>query len=245
MLRNFKAIFSYDGTLFFGSQKQPSVRTVQGELEAALSRYLKSDISLTMSSRTDRGVHAFKACANFVSDTKIPSDAIFKYLKKSLPRDISIESICLVDDSFNARMSVLSKSYVYRMKPLKSFTVFDHNYFYPLECELDLSKLAEIIIPIEGKHDFSSFTKKERKDKNRELSIRKVSLSERDGYYEIYVEARSFLRGMVRIIVGSSLQEYFGLVERGYLLEKLNNPSHISGRVVAPPQGLYLYDVKY
>ncbi len=244
-MKNYSIFFSYDGTNFWGSQKQKDRRTVQGEIEKALSKSTGAEILTTLAGRTDRGVHAIKQCANFFSKTLIPTPSLKNMLKNFLPGDIFVKDLIEVPINFNARRDALSRSYVYRMKLEKNISVFERNYFCPLDHALDLDAFKKIISPVVGLHDFSSFTKGAELKKNKKIEIIDYSATLKGDFYEISLEARSFLRGMVRIVIGSALAEYFGARKKGYFYRKLQNADPSAEKILAPPEGLYLRDIKY
>ncbi|MBC7195567.1 MAG: tRNA pseudouridine synthase A, partial [Caldisericia bacterium] len=113
MIKNIKLTIMYDGTNFFGTQKNKNLRTVEGVLENSLYKILKKETKITFASRTDRGVHAIGQVANFIFDTEIPGDR-FKYiLNDKLPQDIRIKNSEEVNIEFNARFNSKGKIYFF------------------------------------------------------------------------------------------------------------------------------------
>lgn len=243
-MRNIKLTYEYDGTDFFGMQKQKKDRTVAGDIEKILKVLLKEDVNLINSGRTDKGVHALKQVSNFVTQAKIPTERLKYALSNALPPDINILEVEEVDMEFNARFSAKWRSYIYRLSFEKN--IFNRNRVMFVKEDIDIDKFNEILKVLVGVHDFGSFRKADCGAQNGVREIYEI-YSYRDGKeIVIYLKANSFLKSMVRIIVGSSLAVYFGEKPKDYLIQKLKNPDkQENGKIMADAQGLYLYEVEY
>src|SRR5579863_9056244 len=136
-MRNIRLIISYDGTDFFGWQRQPNVPTIQSALETALEKILTEKITLYGSGRTDAGVHALNQVANFKTTSAIPRENLLKALNNLLPLSVRIKKVEDVAESFHARHDANSKIYRYRIlcgSVASPFVVrFVHHYPYPLD----------------------------------------------------------------------------------------------------------------
>ena len=166
--------FSYDGSLFYGYQVQPNLRTVQGELERAVSYLNRQTFTKTHASgRTDRGVHAYSQTAHFDLSIPIPVDKIRLGLNTLLPDDIHVFEVIEVDDSFHARYMVKSKKYVYRIN-MGEYNPMMRNYVYQLGRKLDISIMQEASQVLVGVHDFRSFVDSEDKRENTVREIYKI-----------------------------------------------------------------------
>lgn len=243
-MRNIKITYKYDGTDFFGMQRQPKLRTVAGEIEKILLMLLKEQITMINSGRTDRGVHALTQTSNFHTKGKIPLDRLEYALAKALPRDIKLINIEEVTIDFNARYDALWRSYEYRLS--SNCDIFNRNRVMWVEEEIDVEKLKVILKPLIGEHDFSSFRKADCQANNPIREIYNIDVYKKDGDVVIYLKANSFLKSMVRIIVGSALAVYFGKEDVDYIEKKLSNPNKQGdGKYMAEAQGLYLYEVVY
>ncbi len=121
--------FSYDGTNFYGYQKQKNKRTVQDEIENVLSKINDKKISISASGRTDAGVHAINQKAHFDSSNEYDTDRLKHSMNKMLPDDIYIKNIKLVNDDFHARFNVTRKKYVYKIN-VGEYNPLDRNYIY-------------------------------------------------------------------------------------------------------------------
>src|SRR3712207_3824694 len=112
-MKNIKISYQYDGSSFMGFQRQPSQRTVQGEIEKSLFCILREKIDLISSGRTDRGVHAMQQVSNFFTSSCIPLDKLFYALSRNLPQDILLLQLEEVDREFHARFSAKTRTYCY------------------------------------------------------------------------------------------------------------------------------------
>ncbi len=245
-MRNIKISYSYDGSDFYGFQRQPDKRTVQGEIERVLNIILKDEVNLTTAGRTDRGVHARVQVSNFIinSSLTIPLENLKRALNKLLPPDIDIFHICEEDMNFNARYMPKTRAYEYIITWKKD--VFSRRYKTYIPKAVDPEKLKEILSVLTGEHDFNNFRIK---DENNRTTIREIYKI--DAYYKnenelgIYIEGNAFLKTQVRIIVGTALDVYFGRKPADYLELLLNEPEKQRKIEVAEPSGLYLVKVEY
>jgi len=243
-MRNIRLQYEYDGTDFFGMQKQEKARTVAGEIEKILNILLKEKVNLINSGRTDRGVHALMQVSNFITDAKIPTDRIKYALGNALPKDINLFSVEEVEEEFNARFSAKWRSYIYKLSPKKD--IFQRNRVMFIKEDIQIEKFNEILKPLIGEHDFGSFRKADCGAQSGVREIFELYSYRENGEIHIYLRANSFLKSMVRIIVGSSLAVYFGEKPEDYLIQKLKNPDmQENGKIMADSQGLYLYEVNY
>jgi len=243
MTRNIKLKIEYDGTDFSGWQKQPKLRTVQGEIEDKLKRILQEKITLTGSGRTDVGVHALKQVANFKTKSKLNLISMYRGLNSLLPEDILIRDVEEVSLDFNSRFS--AKSRVYRYKICLENDVFSRRYAWEVSYCLDLSKIKKATKTILGRQDFTSFcVSKSAKPDNHCFVFR--AFWKKDGNsLEFEIEADRFLHTMVRSLVGTLVD-----VGRGYFSLKdftdiLKAKDHKKAGLTAPAKGLYLVKVNY
>lgn len=243
-MRNIKLIYEYDGTNFFGMQRQEKARTVAGEIEKSLKSILKEEINLVNSGRTDRGVHALKQVSNFPTRGKIPTERLQYALSKALPKDINLLGLEEVEEDFNARFSAKWRSYIYKLSSKKD--IFQRNRVMFVKEDIDIEKLNKILSVLKGQHDFGSFRKADCGAQSGIREIYEIYAYKSNDEIHIYLKANSFLKSMVRIIVGSALAVYFGEKSEDYLINKLSNPDmQENGKIMAEPQGLYLYEVEY
>ena len=236
--------FSYDGTLFYGYQKQKNKRTVQDEIENVLSKINNKKISISASGRTDAGVHAINQKAHFDSPNEYNLDRLKHSMNKMLPDDIYIKDIKLVDDDFHARFNVTRKKYVYKIN-VGEYNPLDRNYIYQYNWNLNVKKMSEAIKYFKGTHNFKSVTKtlKEEKDYNR--TIYGIDLSVDNGIISIAFVGSGFMRYMVRNMVGLLIAVGEEKIEPSDIKEILEKEDRVFAKKTAPSEGLYLYDVYY
>ena len=205
-MRNIKLVLEYDGTNYHGWQIQPNLPTIQGTVEEALTQLTKTQIQIIGSGRTDTGVHAEGQVANFHTDLSILQIAFQKGLNTFMPRDIVVCSVTEVDANFHARFSATSRRYRYTIlnRDHPSAILRHTAYFYPTPIDVELANV--ICQSIIGKWDFSSFQKTGSDRLNPVCQIFEACCSKVDEYVYFEIEADSFLRGMVRAIVGTILK---------------------------------------
>ncbi len=205
-MRNIKLVLEYDGTNYHGWQTQPNLPTVQGTVEKALTQLTKTQIQIIGAGRTDTGVHAEGQVANFHTDSQIPIIAFQKGLNALLPRDIVVSSAIEVSADFHARFSATSRRYRYTIlnRAYPSALLRHTAYFYP--AAIDVKSADALCQSIVGKCDFSSFQKTGSDRLNPVCEIFEACCWKVDKYVYFEIEADSFLRGMVRAIVGTILK---------------------------------------
>ena len=198
----YKIEFSYDGTNFNGYQLQPNLRTVQGELEKAVSYLNRQTYTQVQSSgRTDKGVHALGQVAHFDLEIDTTLDKIKRGLNSNLPEDIHVISVRKVDEDFHARFSVKKKEYVYRIS-VGEYDPIMRNYVYQYNRELDIDKMKLAIKYFEGEHDFTSFVSSEDIRENKVRTIIKTDIKKKKDIIEIIFQADGFMKYQVRNMVG-------------------------------------------
>jgi tRNA pseudouridine38-40 synthase len=244
-MKRFAIEFAYDGTKFFGYQGQPNVRTVQGDLEDALERIFKERIYTQAAGRTDAGVHANGQVAAFNCPIeRLTETDIKNALNANLPDDIYVKKAWVVDKSFNPRFAATKRIYHYFISTNEK-DVFMRNYVWNFRYDLDIEAMRKAASFLEGEHDFSSF-KKGKDEKNPVRTIYRIRiLTLKKGLILIRVEGRSFLRSMVRNIVGSLVRVGLGQWKPEKILEVLEKRSRQEAAGIAPPHGLYLYKVLF
>lgn len=245
-MKNVKLNLMYDGTDFFGSQKNKNLRTVEGVLQETIYKIFKQDVKIYFASRTDRGVHALGQIANFFVDTKIPIENIKKILNDKLPNDLRILKSEEVDEFFISRNSK-GKIYFYIINNLSSEPhpiINRYSLWFPYK--IDIERLNENIKIFVGKKDFSSFTtEEERKLKDTVREIYDIKVIQRSNFLYLFFYGRSFLRHQIRRMVGAILEIERKNLKSEILIEALNVKKHPIGEKKIKSNGLYLYKVLY
>jgi len=235
----FKISISYDGSQFFGSQKQRNFPTVQGVLEEAIEKVLKQKIKLKIASRTDRFVHARENFCSFEGETKIPLENLKKAINSHLPRSLKILKIER-KKKFHPRFDTVSKTYRYFIKT-KNFYPYDHNYCWHVPFKLERNRMEKAAKFLVGRKDFRHLSSCLRRE-NTICDVKKMKISKGENFF-IEIEASHFLYKMARTIVSFIVEAGMGkILERDFEKVLLGKTRHISP---APPQGLFLWKIKY
>lgn len=240
-------LVEYRGGSFHGSQYQAGVRTVQSELERALSVYLRRAQKVVFAGRTDSGVHARGQVVHFDTDEFDGDFArLLSGLNGILPRDVSIAAAQPVPDDFHARFSASEREYVYRIlnRGQRSALFYETHYFAPIK--LDIDEMMAATRYLAGVHDFSSF-KSSNSDTNSTTCkvMRAELLNLGEGQLEFWIAANHFVYNMVRIIVGTLMEIGLGKKAPEGLLEALTGSDRDLAGPTAPPWGLTLHSVRY
>ena len=193
------ASVSYDGAKFYGFQKLNGHKTVQEELERALSIINKGDVFVKGAGRTDRGVHAYGQGISFELDVEVPIARLLKALNRCVDKSIKFNSIEVVSDDFHARFSAKSKIYEYVIN-LGDYNPIINDYVYNYNKKLDIRLMKKCSKELIGKHSFKAFTSGERDSYDSELYSIKFKLE--GDFLTIRFKGKSFYRYMVRNLVG-------------------------------------------
>jgi len=244
-MRNLRMTIAYDGFKYKGWQKQKdSDLTIQGKIEAVLSKMTGEEIQIVGCGRTDAGVHAENYIANFHTNCTFKTKKILAYLYTFLPEDIVVKSMEEVSERFHARYNVKAKTYVYTINNNQYRDVFSRKYTYHLADELDLIAMRNASEFLIGSHDFQSFTNA-RSDKSTIRTIYHIQLIENEGMIKIEINGNGFLWNMVRIIVGTLMEVGKGNLKPSDVESILNEKKRWEAGPLAQAKGLCLRDVQY
>lgn len=245
-MRNFKVTLQYEGTRYQGWQKQESTdNTIQGKLEALLSRMAGSKVEIQGSGRTDAGVHAAGQVANFHLDTDQSPSQIMDYMNFYLPEDIAVISIEEVPERFHSRLNAKGKTYLYRVINSPVPHIFDRKYAWTVEEKLDVDAMRKAAAFLEGTHDYKAFTSLKKSKKSTIRTVECILIECVDDEIRFTFRGDGFLYHMVRIMMGTLIEvglhkkkpeEITGIFEKG-LREN-------AGELV-PAKGLTLLEVRY
>jgi tRNA pseudouridine38-40 synthase len=241
---------AYHGAQFAGWASQLGMRTVQGELEAALERILGARIPLTVAGRTDAGVHAWGQVASF-DLSEDPPEELGRALNSHTGPDLAVLSMEPTAEGFNARRDALSRTYCYRVLSERTPSPFEAgvSLFWPHR--IDRAALAACADALRGTHDFTAFTPTQTEHVRFERDILRADWHEKPAVLgegtvlELWIEADAFMRSMVRVLVGTMLEVAGGrrtLEDFQSLLE--GAPRERAGDT-ARAQGLHLTSVRY
>ena len=234
--------FSYKGTNYHGWQEQPNAKTVQQEINKALSVILNDKIEVIGAGRTDTGVHAKKMFSHFDYYINFEiQDLIFR-LNSFLPSDIVILDIFKVKDDANCRFDALSRTYQYHIIQKKD--PFNRN-AYLLQKELDLEAMNQACKYLIGKKDFTSFSKVNTQTFTNNCDIMFAKWEVVNNKLIFTIRSDRFLRNMVRAIVGTLLDVGFGKIIADDLVGIIAARDRSKSGASVPACGLFLMDVKY
>ncbi|HJZ61753.1 MAG TPA: tRNA pseudouridine(38-40) synthase TruA [Miltoncostaeaceae bacterium] len=234
----------YEGTRFAGWAAQPGLRTVEGELGAALERILGGPPVIRVAGRTDAGVHATGQVVSVLTASDREPTRILRALRGLLPADLAVRSVTEAPAGFDARADARSRAYEYRVlagppSPLRRRFVLLH------PPPLDLEALAAAAAAVRGTHDFRAFTPTQTEHVFFDRTVLAAAWERRGDELVFAIEADAFLRHMVRVLVGSML-----LVGRGHwALERftrlLAGAPRTQAGPTAPAHALTLVAVRY
>ncbi|MFN8216994.1 MAG: tRNA pseudouridine(38-40) synthase TruA [Solirubrobacterales bacterium] len=235
----------YDGAGFRGWARQPGLRTVQGEIEAALATVLRAPVELTVAGRTDAGVHARGQVASFVLAGEPPAD-LARRLNGLGPADLAVTAASVVADGFDARRDATSRSYRYRLLARPAPSPFERGRALWWPHRVDREALAACANALPGNHDFTAFTPTQTDHVRFHRNVLAASWeSESRDILAFRISADAFMRNMVRALVGTMLEVSSGRRSVESFTELLRGAPRSAAGDTAPPQGLYLESVSY
>ncbi len=239
----YKLIIEFDGTDFSGWQIQPDARTVEGEIEKAMSKILQQPVDIVGQGRTDSGVHAKGQVAHVDLPGSINPDKFLFGVNGLVGEEIRIHDMVEVHSEFHARFDATSREYEYTIlkipSPLKNRTTW-----WPCR-NVDFQIMKECVQILKGEFDFSGFSKFNEENYTTLCTILNAELEEVEDEVIFKIQANRFLRNMVRRLVGTLVEVGKGKLSREDFKEKLEKPEASVTTKTAPAKGLVLSNVFY
>jgi tRNA pseudouridine38-40 synthase len=251
-MRNIKITIAYEGTRFHGWQSQPGIATIQGAIHDAARKITQEKIVVHGASRTDTGVHALGQVAHFKTRSPLSATELQRALNALLPPAIRIVSAEEVGNDFHSRWQSQGKTYRYRIYRRKVLPPFEYGRVLHYPWPLDENAMSVAAREFEGEHDFTSFAASsgsEEDDRDRDM-LRVIYSSEiiREPEREeiaFVIRGKSFLRYMVRKIVGTLLEVGKGRLLPGDIPQVFEARDRSRSGPTVPPEGLYLVALEY
>ncbi len=256
-MKNYKITIQYEGTRFQGWQRQVSTdNTIQGKIEAILSKMCGMPVEINGAGRTDAGVHAKGQIANFKINTDKSPAEILEYLNLYLPEDIAVIAIEEVDDRFHARLNAKGKHYQYRLRIARTQDVFSRRTVCAYTdipkagstvsevTRLDVDAMRKAAKLLSGKHDFKAFTSNHRTKKS---TVRTIDIEIKETPEEIIFDytGDGFLYHMVRILTGTLIEVGEGNRTHESMIDILQSEERANAGALVPAKGLTLLEVYY
>ena len=244
-MRNIKLTIQYDGTNYHGWQTQSNAPSIQELIEDKLSTIVNHKVTLYGSGRTDAGVHAVGQVANFQTSSKLKPDVIKRALNSMLPQDIVVRNSEEVDGKFHARYRARSRVYQYLIWNDRIPSPFFRKFSWFVASRLDLEKMQEAGSLLIGRHDFSSFQGADRMETRAVRDMVRLDIKKIGQLSVVTVEANSFLKHMVRNIVGTLVEVGKGKMNLAGFKKLIEAKDRTKAGLAAPAHGLFLREVKY
>lgn len=229
-------VISYDGSKFFGFQRQNSKRSVQKDLETALSTLYEKELKVKGAGRTDAGVHARYQVVHFETEKYINC---LKSKLNNILEDIKVKKVKIVDNDFHSRYDVKNKIYVYK---IDLSNTRDNNYYLVLNYKLNIKKMRHASKLFLGTHNFESFVSGYRD--NYISTIIDIKIYKLNNVVYLKFKGYGFYRYMVRNLVGALIEIGKGKIKEDLIQEMLNNETK-KRLPTSSPNGLYLYKINY
>lgn len=243
---NYKLTIAYDGSRYKGWQRLGDTdMTIQSKIENVLFEMFFEPVEITGSGRTDAGVHAIGQVANFKIDKDVSPKELKEYLYRYLPDDIVVTGVKKMDDQFHARLNATEKTYIYKI-----YNDFYHNPFLRKQTlhvqeNLEVEAMRKAANYFVGEYDFTAFTTAKSKKKSNVREIKEIEILKSGHEIDIRITGNGFLHNMARKIVGTLIEVGLGNMKATAVPGIINDKDRSKTGPLAPPRGLYLYNVKY
>ncbi len=244
-MRRIKLIVAYDGTNYCGWQIQPNGITIEEVLNKAICKLTSEQIAIIGASRTDSGVHSLGNVAVFDTESRIPAERFAYALNQKLPDDVVIVSSEEVPGNWHPRYQNSRKVYEYHICNSKVPIPTRRLYQSFVSYKLDVDRMRTGAAYLLGEHDFAGFCCIRTNAKSTVRTIYQLDVKQNGDEVVIHVEGNGFLYNMVRIIAGVLIRVGRGYYEPEKVKELLDGKERTKEAITAPPQGLFLVEIKY
>ncbi|MGK7346141.1 MAG: tRNA pseudouridine(38-40) synthase TruA [Candidatus Nitrospinota bacterium M3_3B_026] len=243
--RRVRLDLEYLGTRYAGFQLQPNGLSIQEIVEKALSTLVNHPVRVIPSGRTDAGVHARLQPVHADISSRLSDEDILRGMNALLPDDVAVISVKTVPDDWHARFSAREKTYVYTILNRPAPSAFDHGRVWHVRKPLDVEAMRKAAGALIGEHDFSSFRSSGCAAKNPVRSLSRLEVEKEGDVIRITFTAGGFLKQMVRNIVGTLVEVGRGRIAPEEVSKILAAKDRRAAGPCAPPEGLFLVEVKY
>ena len=244
-MRNIMLTISYDGSLFFGFQKQENVVTIQGEIEDALKKITGENINVISAGRTDRGVHSLRHIINFHTESNVGVLNFKTALNHFLPIGVRVLDSKEVSENFHSRFDAKMKTYKYILNLDEVMDPIYYNYKANFPYPLDIDKMQRAKEFFIGRRSFKAFMGPRTGNTNPIREISSFEIYKENNDLIFLIKGQSFIRNQVRIMVGTLVDIGRGLIEEDELEKILDSEDRTKAGVTLSPNGLYLMEILY
>ena len=244
-MRNLRIRVAYDGTCFYGWQRQDGFLSVQEALEDAIEATCGQRVNVYGSGRTDTGVHALGQVANFHIETPIADYRLRGALNAHLPPGAVVKDVETCADGFHSQRSARGKRYLYVIQNTSQRPVHGRKLAHWTSRALDFEAMRRAAPAFVGEHDFSAMASSGSPRRSNVRRVQSLHLRRKKDTYWFVIQGNGFLYNMVRTIAGTLMEAGCGKLDRGGIEEILASKDRGQAGPTAPPEGLYLARVLY
>lgn len=240
----YRVDLSYDGTGFRGYAKQTGQRTVQGDLEMALSTVLGFPVETVVAGRTDAGVHAKGQVVSFEIGMETDVNRLVRSLNGLIGPEVAVVGLTKMPEDFNARFSAIYRRYRYLIDTSSAQDPLTRHVAWHVGRALDLGAMNAVARAIVGEHDFGSFCRSV-VGKSNVRRVEEAFWEESEGFCTFWIQANAFCHQMVRSVVGHCYDVGRGFADSADVTAVIESADRSTVATVAPPHGLVLWEVGY
>jgi len=238
-------VLEYDGTRYYGSQRQNNVPTIQEELEKSIVKVTGERVGTIFAGRTDQGVHAEGQVAVFETNSSLSVDKIIKAINFYLPEDIAVKEARRVREDFNPRRDALSREYCYHIWNDLTRSPLRQRHALLVRRPLEVEIMNEACKVLKGTHDFAPFASALDGLRNTTRTVYRAGTFREGSMVTCFLEANAFLPHQMRMTVGSLVRVGLGLGDVTAFGKLLDAGKPATAGPAVPPLGLFLMKVNY